>query len=198
MKHTFRCIFVSCSAILLISCAEAQKLRLSVEHVYFGIGPSTITGQSSSYNNRLGGHAGFQLHILDFGKYFSFRTDVNGSLQGGNYTDNSVSGQVQLIYLSLPLLLRFQSPGGFFAEIGMQPGYLLSANDKYAGTSNNYKDYVKSFDLGLPIGVGYEFKKMLVIGVRAIPGLTNINMNDPENLKDHNLLAVFRLSYRFH
>ena len=47
--------------------------------------------------------------------------------------------------------------GKRIGEIGLQPGVLLSAKDNYDGESYDYSDYTKTFDLGIPLGLVYNF-----------------------------------------
>ena len=79
--------------------------------------------------------------------------------------------------------------------MGIQPGLLLSAKDKYEGITDDYKEYVNNFDFGIPIGVGYEFKNNLGVGIRVVPGLMNINAES--DAKDRNLVAALRVTYTF-
>jgi len=81
----------------------------------------------------------------------------------------------------------------FFAEVGLQPGFLLAAKDKYNGHSDNYRDYISKFELGLPVGVGYRLNDLFTLSVRGIYGLTNINSDGMGN--DHNLLVVGMVRY---
>ena len=95
----------------------------------------------------------------------------------------------------MPILYNYKTPGGFYAEAGLQPGYLLRAQDKYEGGEGwDYKDYMKKFELGLPVGVGYQVNKKLGLGARAIWGLTN-NSDSGSGDKDHNYLIVGYINY---
>ena len=66
-------------------------------------------------------------------------------------------GTTRLWYFNLPLTTRYYFTNNVYGEIGLQPGFLLSAKDNYDGGSYDLKDYVKTFDLGIPLGVTYEF-----------------------------------------
>jgi hypothetical protein len=57
--------------------------------------------------------------------------------------------------------------GKRIGEIGLQPGVLLSAKDNYDGESYDYSDYVKTIDLSIPLGVGYDFPNNFGIGLRG-------------------------------
>ncbi len=147
---------------------------------------------ASSYEPALGGTIGFESAFLEINQNASLRTGLNFSLQGANYTDsydtefymeqflksaraeNEFSGKVTLMYLNIPVFFHFQSNAGFYAEGGIQPGFLLSAKDKLeGGESYDFKDSSKSFKLGIPLGIGYTFNDRISIGARSIIGITD-------------------------
>ena len=70
---------------------------------------------------------------------------------------------------------------------------VLSAKDKYNGMTDNYRDYVSKFELGVPIGAGYSLNDNISFGVRGTYGLLNINNSGEGN--DHNLLIVALARY---
>jgi outer membrane protein with beta-barrel domain len=131
---------------------------------------------------------------------FSYVPGIKFSMQGGKYKeDNGVAGKIVTSYIQLPLLARYKTASGFYGEIGLQPGFLLSAKDKYDGYTDDFKSYVKSFDLGLPIGLGYEMKNGLSLGIRVTPGIFNIDKEkgDAEDQPNKNFVAGFRIAYKF-
>jgi len=131
---------------------------------------------------------------------FSFSPGLNFSKQGGAYTETGgFEGKIVSSYLNIPILARYRTGGGFYAEAGLQPGILLSAKDKYDGNTDDFKSYFKSFDVGLPMGIGYDFKNGIGIGVRVIPGIMNIDKEkgDVEDEPNKNFAAGLMLSYSF-
>jgi hypothetical protein len=75
---------------------------------------------------------------------------------------------------------------------------LLSAKDKYEGDSFDYKEYLSSFDFSIIFGLGYEFENNLGVGIRVIPGLTNVNSSEyADEYKDHNFVVAGRVTYTF-
>lgn len=74
---------------------------------------------------------------------------------------------------------------------------MLSAKDKYDGDSYDYREWIKTFDLGIPLGVGYEFPNNFGVGLRVIPGITNINAGDYASYKDRNFVVALRGTYTF-
>ena len=191
-----------------------------------GVNSSSITGEKDdSYDSPLlGAHAGFSFTLIDFTPAtaqkdndvysdfpnlfrmaskktggFSIRPGISYSQQGSKYTDAGLKGHVRLSYINLPIMLRYKSFSGFFAEAGIQPGLLISARDKYEDNNDDYKDHMNSFDFGAPVGIGYEFKSGFGIGVRVIPGIANIDkLQDGDTDKNRNFVAGFRLFYMLH
>lgn len=192
-------LFAAISAGLTLT-AFSQKKAMSMATRYgalLGITGSTIGGESDSYNSLLiGGQGGFLLSI-DPGvpDHIVWQVEANVSMQGAKYTDPGVSGKVQTTYVNLPIVIQNKMSSGFFGEAGLQPGFLVSAKDKYNGRTDDYKDYVNTFDLSVPLGLGFHFSKIVAINLRYMFGLSNINKTGTD--KDHNRVWAFRLLWFF-
>lgn len=176
-----------------------------------GIGKSGIGGKNAgdSWEDPVGGMIGIETKILELSRYSSINSGINFSFQGAAYTEtysgydeydypngsvDEFSGEVTLVYVNIPFLYQYRGDCGIYGEIGIQPGLLLSAKDKFNGGSYEYKDYMKKIEIGMPIGVGYWVNNQLCIGVRAIWGLTN-NSDSGSGHKDHNYLISGIISY---
>lgn len=218
MRVLFTAMLWLLLAFLLPSCglskpcsgAPANQISVAVDENYLppatevatkhcscelGATVTSITGDADSYNKSLvGGQVGFS-YLLGQGP-LGFKPGINVSMAGSKYQDTYVSGSVRLLYLNIPLLAQYSSPSGFFAEAGLQPGILLSAKDKYNGQSYDFKDYVRSFDLGLPLGIGYVCRSGLGAGVRVVPGIANLNKQSSDGT-DHNFAILFRALFNF-
>jgi len=169
------------------SCAMKQALTFDA-----GGGLASIEG-SESYSTGGGGHAAVQIQTIEVSDNSSVNAGVGVSLQGSSYDDMYVSGSVRLTYLNVPILYSYKTNKGIYGEVGLQPGLLLSARDKYNGGSHDFKDQVKKFELGLPVGAGYQFKNGIGLGARGTYGLTNLNKSGYG--KDHNLLIEALVRY---
>jgi len=157
---------------------------------------SSLPGEDESYRPLAGFQAGCIMPIARFNQFTQLRAELNGSMQGANYEeDYGLNGKVSLFYINVPLVVRYQFKSGFFGEAGIQPGFCISAKDKYSGTTYNYKDHINTFDFGLPFGIGYEFNNNFSIGIRVIEGLSNINSTGDK--KDHNFVMALRGTYSF-
>lgn len=142
--------------------------------------------------------------LLNLGLALSFHgikyNDVY-TIEPSTGSDNAVSGKVKLTYIGLPFLYRHRSPDGFFWEVGIQTGFLLSGKDlPDGGVESDYKDAVKLIDIGIPAGVGYWFNKRFSIGARTVYGLTDMSANGakiPPSTSNHQnflVTAMFRFN----
>lgn len=173
--------------IILLFCAGLLQSCIAI----LGIGSADILG--GSYDDPVGAQVSIESKIYEMDENSSFNAGLGVSLQGGAYDETEGSGTVKLTYLNVPLLYTYESNKGIYGEIGLQPGILLRAKDKYNGVLYDYKDYVSKFELGLPIGIGYRLNDNLSVGIRATYGITNVE--DSED-SFHNLLTVALISYK--
>jgi hypothetical protein len=116
----------------------------------FAVGVTYSTPVSDKFNFRPG-----LMYTQKGAKLFGFETSQN--------------------YLELPLSFVYQSNPmkGFFAEGGPYIGFLLSADSD----GEDVKDDFSSTDVGLNLGVGWDFGKLMV-GVRGGIGISNLAKND--------------------
>ncbi|HMK02593.1 MAG TPA: porin family protein [Ferruginibacter sp.] len=185
--------------------------NLAAAAVFLGGNSSTLAGDNSE-NNRsiMGFHAGISTPVLSIAETLGIRAELVYSQQGDQYSYGESSyytskTECRMNYLNLPLLARFQHRSGFFAEAGLQPGLLLSAKEKTTSTGmggggttkNDIKKELNSFDLGVPIGAGYTYKKKVALSARVTPGLLNVNKKDGafKGLKQRNMVISARLAY---
>jgi len=191
-------VIVGCICILQ-SCAFRPCTTMKI---YIAPVNSRIVGDSDSWKGAFGLQGGIAANIpYQSNLPISSWAGINISMQGAGWEEDwgegPVKGVTRLWYLNVPLVTRYQFDNGFYGEAGLQPGFLLSAKDNYEGTSYDYKDYIKTFDLGIPLGVGYEFPNNFGVGFRVTPGVTNINKGEYQDYKDRNLTLSLRATYTF-
>ena len=185
---------------MLTSCAfrPCTTMTLNLGPVY-----SRINGDSESWTGAFGVQGGASFLVpVNFNSPFSLWGELNLSMEGAQWeedygTGSTLSGITRLWYLNIPLTGKYRFANGFFAEAGLQPGFLLSAKDKYEGGSYDFGDYVKKVHVGLPLGLGKEFDNNFGLSFRFIPGLTNINAGEYADYKDHSMVFVLRGTYTF-
>ena len=121
---------------------------------------------------------------------FFVQPELVYSSQGADYSFEgegfSESGTLQLNYLNIPVMAKFQVAGGFSVEVGPQIGILMSADDE----GEDVKDSFKSTDISGALGVSYQMASGLNFGARYNVGLGNISDDDQGDLKN----SVFQVS----
>lgn len=164
---------------------------------------SRLMGDSDSYGGAWGFQAGAEA-LVPFNCDFPLTAwgGINVSMQGAGWEDDWGEGLYQgvtrLWYLNFPLTARYPFGNGLYAEAGLQPGILLSAKDKWDGNAIDWGEYFKIFDLGVPLGIGYDFPNNFGLGLRVTPGILNINASEyADTYKDRNFVVALRGTYTF-
>lgn len=150
---------------------------------------------NDSWQDPIGFQAGVEAPVYSISEPLSVRAGAGLSLQGAKWEEASISGRTNLWYINIPLTLRYTSPGGFYGEAGLQPGLLISAKDKYNGTSESYMEYMNKLDIGLPLTAGYMFTNNIGVHFKVVPGLLNISKDS--DIADRNILFGIGLTYKF-
>jgi len=196
------CIIANCSFLLAQDNKKTtdKKLKHFTCAPVIGLNYAGLTGSNygATYQYIFGGQVGFIVNVVDLNRSFSLRAEVNGSMQGAKFPVTFSSGDeatafFHLTYLNVPIVVRYHSKSGFFGEAGLQPAFLLGARQKIQSYNDNIKNEFNSFDLGIPFGIGYEFKNQIGVGIRCVPGLLN-SMNS-SIFHRQNLVTSLRITY---
>ena len=164
---------------------------------------SRFTGDSDSWTSAFGFQGGVEAHVsFNCNVPLTAWAGLNVSMQGAGWEEDwgegLIKGTTRLWYLNFPLTTRYMFGDSFYGEIGLQPGILLSAKDNYDGGSDDWSDYFKTFDLGIPLGVGYDFPNNFGVGLRVTPGVLNINSSEyADEYKNRNFVVALRGTYTF-
>jgi len=170
-----------------------------------GFGVSTLTDFSESQLTlaaMIGGEMEYQLH-----RQFSLAAGLNFSLQGCDYKDGKSwfgstveDHRIDLGYINIPIVANFYVWKGLAIKAGIQPGFLVYANQAYKIGNTNYdtdiKNNFETFDLSIPIGVSYEFSHV-VIDARYFLGVTKVNKGDYYDGKSRNSVFMVTGGYKF-
>jgi hypothetical protein len=124
---------------------------------------------------------------LAVGKKFGVAVELVYSLQGNkkpikfaewtpndSYTESEEKAKMNLSYIDLPVLVKYQLINKVYIETGLQAGLLIGAKVKTSQGSGDIKDLYESFDLSLPVGVGFKLENGLGANLRYNAGLTNV------------------------
>ena len=194
----FKLSFMKTFLILLFCTIGFQSFsQIEFANVTFsgGVGPSLIFGHESWDGPVLGVQVNVASRLIEMNKNASVNAGLGVSFQGSAWDTGDFDGTTRLIYLNIPVLFNYNVSEDIYAEIGLQPGFLLSAKDKYDGMSEDYSDYVNGFELGLPFGAGYKINEQLTVGGRATLGITNLYAEDDSDEADHNFIIVAIVKY---
>ncbi|ESU22929.1 hypothetical protein FEDK69T_17080 [Flavobacterium enshiense DK69] len=209
-------IILTVAAIFAFGFANAQdkqsggKIRFGMKG---GMNVATLTGDEEDTKSLIGVHVGGFVECRVNDK-FAIQPELLFSMQGTKYEYSEFDGfdtydveeKLKLNYLNIPIMVKYYATEKFNIEAGPQVGFLLSAKDEYdvsssfgsASGEENVKDFVKSVDFGLNLGVGFDFTDNIFAGARYNFGLSNINdYGDDDDFKSYN--GVFSLSagYKF-
>jgi len=199
-KQTIKTLVIVGCICILQSCAFRPCTTMTVNMA--GV-HSRIYGQSDSWSGAFGFQGGAEALIPFNSNFFltawgGFNISMQGASWEDDYGEGLMEGVTRLWYLNFPLTARYPFGSGFYGEAGLQPGILLSAKNKWDGVSEKARDEHKTFDLGIPLGVGYDFPNNFGVGLRVTPGLLNINKGDyTDGNKDRNFVVALRGTYTF-
>ncbi|SEI39221.1 Outer membrane protein beta-barrel domain-containing protein [Dyadobacter sp. SG02] len=147
------------------SAAFAQSFSIGPKA---GVNISNYTGSDVESDARVGYHLG---GILNFGigQVFSIQPEVLFSTQGAKFK-NAGKQEFKTTYVTVPVMLKFRSKGGFYFEFGPQASF-KTGEDIPDQTIDNF---AKNLDLAGGVGLGYQANFGLGIGARYIAGFSKV------------------------
>jgi hypothetical protein len=168
MKKFFVLVF---TAITFFSAANAQ-IQFGVKA---GANFATLTGSASEgATTKVDFHGGVFGNIPLISSFF-LQPELVYSGQGAKATANQTDFTINQSYLNVPVLLQYHHGSGLFLETGPQVGFLLAANVKSGGESQDVKSSYKSTDFSWAFGLGFKIPLIHAgIDARYNLGLTNI------------------------
>ncbi|MBO9571638.1 MAG: PorT family protein [Chitinophagaceae bacterium] len=159
-----------------------------------GVNIANLTGDDvDGLKSKIGFNVGAFAEIPVTEK-FSVKPEAVYSDQGAK-VDGDGDGKLNLGYINIPVLAKYNIAQGFFAETGPQIGFLLSAKAKSDGESVDIKDGLKSTDFSWAFGLGYELTQGFGVNARYNLGLSSIS--DDDNVKTKNGLFQVGVFYKF-
>jgi len=145
---------------------------------------------------------------------------LNYTIQGTGWEDYNDGDNkfkdihAELGYIKVPLVANFYFAKGWAIKAGIQMGFMVTSKIKMHQESKaellgaktdvdidyafDYKDQFEKFDLSIPIGISYQFKKPWVIDARYQLGLTKLNKQSGSGIKDlKNSVFMLTFGYKF-
>src|SRR5579863_3071252 len=135
-----------------------------------GANYSNYTQTEFGTNGLVGFHAGaiVNFRITD---NLSFQEEFLFSTQGAKMKGDQFGKEnIDVSYVTVPLLLKYRMGFGLYIEGGMQEG--LRVNENTAETQN--ESFAKRLDLAGVGGIGYQTRSGFGIGFRYVAGLSNV------------------------
>jgi opacity protein-like surface antigen len=147
-----------------------------------GLNFTDVTNVSSVNNHSSSGFNAGIFFTTPYTKVLGSKTELVFSRQGYNYETGSVTGKVNLDYVMLPTYMCINITKYFQIHLGMQFGYLLSANADSTSKSNsgmtgslsNVSSFYNRFSYSLGGGVEVHPYKGILVGARMNVSLTNL------------------------
>jgi len=132
---------------------------------------------SSNYKNRTGYHAG-AFALVKFG-FIGIQPELLFSKQGTKFTANATDYEANFDYINVPIMFKFYMPLGLNLQAGPQFGFLttgdLKAKTSGVTTTSDAKNFYKSNDTSLALGLGWDLPFGLTVDARYNLGLSKIN-----------------------
>lgn len=185
-------------AIVATAVTAQAQVSFGVKAGLNGYNFSGPDADDADYKTKIGFNVGALVGI-PVSDQFSVQPELLFSAEGSKISEGDDRINFNLNYLNIPVLLKFNSTSGFYAEAGPQVGFLMSAkaDSKIGGVSDeeDIKDSFKGTNFSLAIGAGYKLGNGLGIGARYNLGLSSVADDSDVNVKLGGF--QFGLSYTF-
>jgi hypothetical protein len=152
---------------------------------------SAQTPNQTSYSALAGWNAGVFVNFW-LGNHFAIAPEVLYSTAGAGIkttstSDNStvtVNNNLNLRYVSLPLMAKLRFTGGFYMEAGPVVSLNVSSSD---WEDQSVKNLTNNAELGAAAGIGYQSPIGLGVSLRYTAGLTTVNNTSDATWGDVNM-----------
>jgi hypothetical protein len=145
----------------------------------------------SSFSALAGWNAGVFVNFW-LGNHFAIAPEVLYTTEGAGIKtttagDNgtvTVNNNLNLRYVSLPLMAKLRFTGGFYVEAGPEVSLNVSSS---AWEDRSVKDVTNNAELGAAAGIGYQSPIGLGVSLRYTASLTNVDNTRDATWGDVNL-----------
>jgi hypothetical protein len=177
-----------CQCVANSTCAQiAYGLKGGLNFADIVITNYVNADAESDFDLKTGVHAGMFANLEISEKFL-----LSGELLYSNRGVKAITN-INLHYVDLVLLGKYRITDKFLGELGGQTGYLFAAKSGYGDVSNTWNN---KLDIGLDLGLQYDFGKMISAGLRYYAGFSSVidvrdesNSNTPgEKIKYQNRL----------
>jgi hypothetical protein len=127
--------------------------------------------------------------------HLALQPELLFSSQGAKLKQGGQESNFKISYINIPIMLQYQTDGGFYVEAGPQGGFKISESvpDSTIG------DFAKGGDLSFGFGLGYHSKIGFGIGGRYLVGVSKIGDFDSGDINPDfkNSVIQFSIFYMF-
>ncbi len=136
-----------------------------------------VSSVGAAYSSRTGYHGGAFV-LVKLGK-IGIQPEILFSKQGSSVSINGVDLKSSYDYVNIPVIFKLYTVAGINLQVGPQIGFLAGGDQEafinQVKTSVNVKDYIKSNDFSLALGLGWDLPFGLTVDGRYNLGLSNNN-----------------------
>ncbi|MBG6110713.1 opacity protein-like surface antigen [Flavobacterium sp. CG_23.5] len=158
---------------------------------------SNIDQDGVNSKSLIGFHAGFFAEFM-ISDNFALQPELLYSAQGVKLDSFGDDGDLKLDYIVIPVMAKYYVADTFSLEFGPQIGFLVSAEAKSGGVSEDVKNDFESTDVGLGFGANYDFAEKFMLGARYNLGLTRLQKDVfPGESEWKNSVFQISLGYKF-
>jgi len=156
-------------ALCLFAAVSQAQVRIGARG---GLNISNIVGKDAEgYKSKAGFFIGGVAEIPVVSQV-SVQPEAYFSLEGAKWDDED-GGATRLSYIKIPVLAKYTSPVGVYAETGPQVGFLVKATDEWEGDKEDIMKYLKKTEFSWAFGAGYYIIPQLGVHIRYNAGLTS-------------------------
>jgi len=141
--------------------------------VKVGVNFATVSGDIEADKSARTGLVAGAFLTVPVAPAVAFQPEVLYSMQGVKGKDGSDEFTAKIDEVQIPLLLRFGSNAGHLL-VGPSIGFITRAKIKFGSQEEDFKDDLKSTDIGIVVGAGVTVNRFLIEG-RYTAGMTNLN-----------------------
>jgi len=154
-----------------------------------GVNVSNYSGGNIKSDALVGFHLGGLLNF-GVGEHFSIQPEVLFSTQGAKVDNGIKAEKYKTSYVSVPVMLKLKTTGGFYIEAGPQFSFRTSEDIP----DQTIDHFAKNLDLALGGGIGYQSNMGLGIGARYIAGLSKVGDFSGNNIDPDFKNSVIQIS----
>jgi hypothetical protein len=151
-----------------------------------------------NYNNRTGYHFGAYT-LFKLGK-IAIQPEVLFSKQGTKYAVSTTNYDANFDYVNIPVILKLYTVAGINLQLGPQIGFVSGGDVKSTvsgvTTTQAAKNFVKSSDISIAMGLGWDLPFGLSIDARYNLGVSDNNNVSGSTSTVKNQVFMISAGYR--